>query len=163
MVFNMYVDYHKFECKVHRNSYFVQWFLLAWREAIAFVWTWPSSWIVGIGKCSSNPTKWALWSWRCVVRNCPSIDWDATRPLPCQSCIHPHNLGVWFHSWQRKSRWWKMLIFCKKHIINLDNDLQQLWVNSVFEFSWFKFLTSMTFLPQDLHMYYTCIDVMFTI
>jgi hypothetical protein len=84
------------------------------REVVVLVWAWSSSWIISIGKCNSNPTKWAFWSWRCVVRRCPSTNWDETRPLPCQSCIHPHNLGVWFHRWQRKSRWWTMLIFLQK-------------------------------------------------
>ncbi len=83
-------------------------------EVVAFVRTWPSSWIVGIRKCSSNTTIWAFWSWRFVVRSCQLTHWDATRPSPCWGYIHPHNLNVWFHNWQRRSRWWMMSISLQK-------------------------------------------------
>jgi hypothetical protein len=45
---------------------------------------------------------------------------------------------------------------CKKCVIHLDNDLQQLWIDNAYEFSRFKFWLPWRFYPQDLHVYYTC-------
>jgi hypothetical protein len=53
--------------------------------------------------------------------------------------------------------------FAKKRIIHLDNDLQQPQIDSASKFSRFKILISIIFLPQYLHMYYTCINVIFII
>jgi len=101
-VFNsLYVDYHNLNVRCIVTNIFYNGFCRHGGE-IALVWTWPSSWIASIGKCSSNTTRWAFWSWRFVVGSCHLTHSDTIKPLPCWSYIHPHNLNAWFHRWWRR-------------------------------------------------------------
>ncbi len=101
-IFNsLYVDYHNLNVRCIETYIFYSGFCRHGWE-VALVWTWPSSWTIGIRKCSSNTTKWTFWSWRFAMGSCHLTHWDTIRPSPCWSCIHPHNSSVWFHSWWRR-------------------------------------------------------------
>jgi hypothetical protein len=66
---SLYVDYHNLNVRCIEINIFYNGFCRHGGE-VALVWTWPSSWIVGSRKCSSNTTRWAFWSWKFVLRSC---------------------------------------------------------------------------------------------
>jgi hypothetical protein len=76
------------------------------------------------------------------VRSFLSTNWDATRPLPCPCLVKVAFIPTtWVFDLvvsKENQNGGKCWFFCKKHIIHLDNDLQQLWVDSVLEFPRFK-------------------------
>jgi hypothetical protein len=125
----LYVNYHNLNVRCLKINIFYNGFCKHGGE-VALIWTWPSSWIVGIKKCSSNTTWWSFWSWKFVVGSCHSTHWDATKPLPCWGCIHSLLMAMF---------------------------IPLLWLLQL------CFITFITFMHQNSHPYYTCLDVMFTI
>jgi hypothetical protein len=134
----LYVNYHNLNVRCIETNIFYNGFCKHGGD-VALVWTWPSRSITTLENVVQTPPNGPFdhenLLWEIIIRH--------TRMQQGLCLVEvafiPTTRILDFIASEKGKDGGQCHFLCKTHIIHLDNDLQQLRINSAFEFSRFKF------------------------